>query len=270
MKMRLLLALAIAMLAPSGCADRTSGNSEAGAAAGAGREDANFRYLARGVYEALLTESCPPNRTLPRARVLTPEIAAVRAFERRTGSGPARFHVEIARHDIAYRQASGALGCLDDSDRRFAALHVERARDRVRLGLREMETLAPRVTALPASLAALPPSRSAEFRSLVRTAVENLQPLCAGPDSDRILAPARAELARFRRRLEDTPYALHFDLARADGLYERSITVAECIDAAPRPAAEASRAALQETRGQIARIAAFARLGSPSRAARGS
>jgi hypothetical protein len=123
-----------------------------------------------------------------------------------------------------------------------------------------MEALVPGLTALPASIAPLPPSRSAGFRSLVRNLVEYLQPLCAGADSDQILAPARAELARFRQRLQDTPYAAHFDLAQADGLYERSITSAECIDAPPLPPAEASRAALQETRRQIARIAAFARL----------
>lgn len=268
MRASLVFVLAMAMFAPCGCGGGASGNAQAEPApatrlSDASQAGARFRYLARAVNEALLTESCAPDPALRRATVLAGEYAAVRAFEQRIGSDAPRLHWDVARSDVAYRLASGGLGCWEDSDPRFAARHVEMARDSVRSGLREAEQLAPNLVALPGSTTALPPADSAAFRFLVRRLVEYLQPLCriteAGGD-DPILAPAREELGRLRQRLEGTFYGPHFDLAEADGRYERSITMAECSDSPPIPAAEASRAALQETRRQIARIARIARL----------
>jgi hypothetical protein len=95
----------------------------------------------------------------------------------------------------------------------------------------------------------------------VRQLVELLHPLCQitiAADDDQIMAPARAELRRFRLSLR-SPYAENFDLAEADALYERSITSAECTDPGRSPAAVASGNALQETRRQIAGLATVTR-----------
>ncbi|MEA3014221.1 MAG: hypothetical protein QOD42_2766 [Sphingomonadales bacterium] len=267
MKARCLVALAIAMLAPSGGAASARGNIQevtpGTALPDAAREDARFRHVARSVHEALLIGPCQPDPAPRRAAWRAGENAEVRAFEERIGPGPPRFHWEVARSDVEHRRDSGDLGCSDEADSRLAASHAGMARDRVRLGLQELERMAPGLAALPASAAAPPLPDGAAFRLLVRRLVEHLQPFCVlttAADNDRIMAPAKAELARFRQRLEGTPYALDFDLAEADGLYERSITVAECGVLGDDPAAAVSRDALDEARRQIAGIAAAAGL----------
>lgn len=227
------------------------------------RDGAVFRYTARSVYEALAMESCEGAPALRRATVLAPEIAAMRAFERRVAAGPARQHLDVARGDIERRRASNGLGCWSDSDPRFAASHVRMARDTATAGLREMERLAPGLAPLPATVSALPPARAGEFRVLARTLFETLNPPCrittTAPDAQ-VMAAALAELPPLRRRLEGTPYAAQFAIAEADLLHERSITAFECVEPGDDTAAAASAAVLRETRRQIDRIAAFARL----------
>lgn len=260
--------VAVAMLASASCGGdggrHAETNTLAAAADGeAAHSGARFRYEARGVYEALLMESCHADPTLRHTAALGRENAAIRGFEGRVQSLPPGHHLEIARSDIAYQQTSGMLGCWENSDPRFAERHVQMARERVRNGLREMETLAPQLANLSSSTAGLEPPSSAQFRSLVRTLVASLEPLCPIDDAvsdDQILAPARAELARFIQRLQGTPYALHFALAAADAQHERSMTVAECLDPASGRAADAARHTLGETRRQLARIAAIAHL----------
>ena len=220
-------------------------------------DDVHFRLAARQVQEALLTESCPPRQAaLARAVVLLEEIAAVRAFEAGL-AGPARFHWNVARGDIARRQASGNLGCLSDEDPAFARSHVQMARDSVRLGLQELRSLAHRLPSLTDG-AATPPPNAAIFRERAGELGHRLDPLCAGQDSDTWLAPARGELASLRQRLAGTPYALQLELGLADALYGRGVP--EC---APAPAAGsvsvATRNTLEEARRQIGLIEALVR-----------
>ena len=216
--------------------------------------DLRFRFVARQVQEALLMESCPPARAAyRRAVLLAEEIAAAGAFEAGL-AGPARFHWDVARSDIARRQEAGELGCWEDSDPRFARSHVQMARDTIRLGLQELRRLSPTLPPLPDG-AATPPANAAALRELARNLAQRVDPLCTGQRSDAFLAPARAELTALRQRLAGTPYALQLELGLADGLYGRGIP--ECISYPPVPQAVATRNALLETRRQIGLIEAL-------------
>ena len=175
------------------------------------------------------------------------------------GAG-ARFHLAVARADVAYRKANGTLGCWSDTDPSFATRHVEMARSTVRSDLAALSAQAPRLTALSFPTQTLLPPDGAGFRSRVRTLVEFLHPLCqitTAGDNDQIMAPARADVRRLRERLQSSSSAGEFDLAEADALYERSITSAECMQAGESTATATSRNALAETRRQIAPIAAM-------------
>jgi hypothetical protein len=217
--------------------------------------DVRFRFVARQVQESLLMESCPPRPTLRRAVVLAPEIAAARAFEAGL-PGPARFHWQVVIGDIAHRRAAGRFGCWSDSTPTFARAHIQMARDGVRLGLRELRTLAPTLPPLPDGAAA-PPPNAAAFRERAGRLAELLDPLCGGQESGAVLAPARAELAGLRRRLAGTPYALQLELGFADALHGRGVP--ECAEIAPVPPEVASRNALLEARRRIGLIEALIR-----------
>lgn len=217
--------------------------------------EVQFRLAARRVQEMLLMESCPPRPEYRRAVVLAGESAAVRAFEAGL-AGPGRFHWDVARADIALRQAAGNLGCWSDEDPAFARQHVQMARDGVRLGLLELRGLASRLPPLPDGAAA-PPANAAAFREKAGALVHLLDPMCTGQGSDAFLGPARAELAGLRRRLAGTPYALQLELGLADMIYGRG--VAECASLTRLPDEVATRNALFETRRQIASIEALVR-----------
>jgi hypothetical protein len=217
--------------------------------------DAEFRWWAGQVYDALNRESCEPDPALRRSVLLAQENEAVRTFERRLEPTSLGAHLSIARSDSLYRLAA-ENGCSADSDPRFARLHVQRARDDARIGLERMETLAsPLAASLPAVRASA--RRTAQFRYLVRGLVEASQPRCILSNSmgnDDIMAPARAELDRFRSRLQGTEFAIQYEIAEADVAYDHEMTMVECADPAPTPPAELSRNALEAFRRQIARL----------------
>ena len=198
-------------------------------------------------------ESCAPRPELRRAVVLSEQIAATRAFEAGLAV-PARFHWDVARSDIARRQAAGEMGCWSDEDPAFARQHVQMARDSVRLGLQELRPLAPALPPLPDG-AATPPSNAAVFRERAGALARILDPMCTGQESDAFLGPARAELASLRQRLAGTPYALQLELGLADSLYGRGIP--ECAYIAPVPQAVATRASLAAVRRMIALLEAM-------------
>ena len=241
-----------AALASGGCS--SAGEESAADAAVAGAE---FRQAARDVYEAVSRESCVADPALRRAVVLARERQAVGAFEERMRATPLRFHLDAARSDVRYALAADG-GCWEDSDPRFARLHVQMARERAAAGLRRMEALA------PALAASLPTTRvsaaaGAEFRHFAREAAEALQAPCAPSSSaaDEILAPARAEVQRFRTRLEGTDHAVHFAVAEADTAYLHSITIVDCDpEPDPLPTTEARRQALERVRRRIAELEA--------------
>jgi hypothetical protein len=248
--------MALAVLATA-CGNDGTGDD------GSVRSGAPFRAAVRDVHDALLTESCKEDPSLARANVLAREREAVAALEGRYGSGPAGFHIAVATSDVRQRQSSGTLGCWEDSDPAFAKKHVEMARNAVRLGLKEMEVNAPGLTSPPSPATGLDPLKAAEFRSFVRDLSELLNPLCqitTAGENDQILASATTEALRLRQRLQETPYAIHYDIAAADLFFEQSLVVAECADPALTSPAATSLTWLREATRRSEKIAAAANL----------
>lgn len=223
--------------------------------------EAEFRWHAREMYKSLLMPSCGAPRGFRRADLLRPEQAAVVAFEREASGTKLQSHLVLARSQVA-RALKRDGGCWSDEDMRFARLHVETTRSDVRNGLARMQALAGSVGApAPGGLSI---GRGADFQHRVRDLVRSSRarcPITIRGDNDRIMAPARAELARFRQRLAGTPYAGHFDMAQADVAFEDSINVVECANPSSSPAAQASREALTNVKRQIAALETSIRRG---------
>jgi len=204
-------------------------------------------------------ESCSGKPSLRRAVVLAKEAEAVKAFEQRMRSTPAASQLGVALDDITWLQASGPRHCWADEDPVFAKMHVQMARHGVTGGLRLLDTAQRGLGSLgDAKYLTLP--RGAEFRSIVKDLVQATNPLCgiSADSDDQILAPARAAVTDFRRRLQNTPYALHFAIAEADAEYEASITQVECADYGPDTPTELTAEALRMSREWIARASAIA------------
>ena len=242
---------AIALLLPFavGCGPAEGANPAVAAA--------EFRFHARDSYRALTTESCRPDPALRRELVLASERRAMRAFEARMASTPLGSQLTIAREDAAYALAS-EHGCWDDTDPDFARAHVEMARNQFSAGLRRMEELAPALAASLPATAAPEANRAAlrwRFYQLAESVIAPC-PLSTRADNDEIMAPARAELRRFRQRLEGTTRAIHFALAEADAAHHWSIYQVSCVDPGSGPPAEASRDALAAVRRNIGAIEA--------------
>lgn len=247
------IALAAAVIATSGC----GGSEDRGSIQQAIAATAEFRYEAGEVYENLTMESCEPNPALRRAVVLGSEGEAIRAFERRLRGTPLEFHLAVARND-ATRRIGVNRGCWADSDPDFARIHVQMARDGVRGGVQRLEALASELAdSLPEMSARA--DEAVEFRYQARRFLEGFEapcPMSSRAENVAILAPARAELQRFRQRLDGTAYAIHFDLAWADAAYIWSITEVSCVEPDTGPPAELRREALEEVRRQIAELEA--------------
>jgi hypothetical protein len=248
MMARPLLALVLVVLATAGC-----GGGEADPAAL--EAAAAFRYNARGIYLALLSESCPPDRALDRPAWVTREDSAMRRFEAQAGSGAVGFQLDVARSDAIYLKAH----CRDESDHVF--FQSAMSEDGVKIGLREMQELAPLVAKLPQKLSEVSAEGGVEFRAIARQLVAINARLCQSDrdvEEEVILAPANAEFGRFRQRLQGSPFAVHFDVAEADIRYERSIWTVDCVEPEVNVAAEVSRRALEGTRRRVKRLRAMA------------
>lgn len=187
---------------------------------------AEFRYVARQTYQAAQSRSCK-GAAIDYPSELSDEIAVLRAFENQTRSSPAGFHLSLARADVGLDKSSR---CWSDSDRRFAERHIEMAREDLTRGLEILPELA---SALPGEAVEdrLPSEVSSAFRARVAPLVWAVNPMCrlSSEASDRqIIRPATVLLGDFERRIADTPFALHFAIAKADVLFEQSITLVEC------------------------------------------
>lgn len=195
------------------------------AASDADRTAAEFRYLARDTYKAAQQESCRPSSVVY-AVALADEIATLRDFEATMGSNGVGFQLSLARADVAHH----GFGCWVDDDPVFAQRHVSMARERLTHGL---DVMAERASTLPAAAPrdGLATATSAAFRDRVARLIQAVNPQCqlsVRGDNEEIVAPARTVLNTFRRRLDGSDYALHFDIAKADVLYELSVTMVEC------------------------------------------
>lgn len=218
--------------------------------------EARFRWEAGRVYEELFTPSCGAPASFNRPRLLALSARRIKAFET-SNPAPVRLQLAIAREDAAYEQQVDG-GCFNDSDPWFRKEHLKRSRKEIDFRLNRMEALARDVARFaPRALPRV--NRAAEFRYLVRELVDATSPLCRISrlaEDDVVLAPARAEISRFNKRLEGTPLAAHYEIAEADVRFLKLITQVDCADPGPEPVAELQQEYLSSAQQQIAAIEA--------------
>ncbi len=216
--------------------------------------DVEFRWRARDVYKELLIGSCEAPPSFNRVELLAGEQQKVRTFEAAVLSS-ARAQLDIARADVEF-QLKVETSCYNDSDLWFANSHVQHSRGVIKHGLGRLKALAPALSpTLPPSI--LGAKQGPEFRHLVRQLIESSSSNCrisARAENAEILAPARAEIRRFRERLEGTAHAIHYDIAEADANLERSLMIPECMEPRPEAGEELVRELLTGAMQHIAAI----------------
>lgn len=206
---------------------------------------AEFRFAARQVYQPCQR----PLMNAPGGR--STEAEDLRELQDLPSGDVLRFQIGVVLADLEF----AGDHCLADDEpevarRRLAAARENWVRDVVALAGDRAIRLPGRAPTDPLS-----PEKGAIFRARITPLVESVTPSCqltARGDDDAILEPARRALDAFEQRLRGTPYALHFDIAEADVLFLRSITVTEC--AAPDPADPGTMSARREAE-MTARIA---------------
>lgn len=221
--------------------------------------DARIRYYAQEIVRDLEQPSCaalgvPPG--FDRAKALAPEKAAVEQFKARTRGSAAYFHFIVGEADGRYEDKSRS-GCWNDSETWIADRHVQDSKTATKARLEALEKLAPHVThpALAPQIGS--PEATAEFRFRVRQLIESSRPRCRltkHADNELVSAPAKQAVARFRRELEGTEYALHFDIAEGDVNLFHAISMVECDDEGSEPANYWTSRLLSGAEKQIARI----------------
>lgn len=220
-----------------------------------------YRSAARDAYEYALQESCEPDPRWERRTVLAAERRVLDEYGAGLERAALRFNFAVARADVELAMQRGQLGCWADDDPTFAEAHVGMAKRGL---LRAVENLYRLEHAVPeaAPIDTIPTAVAADFRSKTKTLIEPLHPRCrlvSFQKDDRVLAAARERVRVFRRSLNDTGYALHFDIAESDAVFARSRGVVECAVSRSVPwqgvSAEYANAAAQ----QIAALSAIAR-----------
>lgn len=222
--------------------------------------DAQFRWIAKDMFESLEEPSCtveglqsPPG--FRRAELLKSEGASVEAFEKAIRNTPAQFHFDVAKADAAFAVAKRAGCWAEYNDLQVAQRHLKMTQEDVRVGLARMEELAPSTTEPVQTHVSA--AEGVEFRALVRDLVRTSMPRCrqtVKADNQTILAPARAAVAQFRSRLANSDYAAHFDIARGDVEYSDSVTSVECDDPGRQSPGKVSGDFLDSVRRQIAAL----------------
>lgn len=233
----------------AGCQDHAESN------VGSPTIDAEFRSIAREVYDDLFTPSCKAPPGFDRTTKLAPEHRAIREFEDQMKDTPSAGHLVIARQDADHERAANE-GCWADEDPDFAQLHIEMTQKSVKGGLKRLGELAGSIPE-PHEVILAAGHDEAEFRYIVRQLVEAAHPRCSistKTENDQIMAPALAEVARFRSRIEGTPLAGHYDLAQADVVYRHSVEMVECASASSSPPTELSQVELANIKRQVAGI----------------
>lgn len=221
--------------------------------------DARIRFSARNIVGDLEHPSCaafgvPPG--FDRAKALAPEKAAVEQFKARIRGSAAYFHFIVGETDARYEDKAQSR-CWNDSETWIAERHVQDAKTATKARLEGLEKLAPDVRhpAHAPEIGSL--DASAEFRFRVRQLIESSRPRCGltkHAHNELISAPAKQAVAAFRRELEGTEYALHFDMAEGDVNLFHAISTLECGEEGSEPANYWTRRLVSGAEKQIARI----------------
>lgn len=214
---------------------------------------AEARWIARFIYDDLTQPSCSAPPGFSREAQLVDARAAVAAFEARAAGTGLAFQLAVARADVAYELANVG-GCWVDDDIRFAEKHLEMTRGVVEDGLKMLTPF----LALPSSaLPALSAEDAAAFRAEVRDLERDIRPMCTittRGDNDVITAPALAEAARFRQRIAGTPWALDYDLAEEDVVFQQRRVMVDCANPRDEAPDAVSAEMLADTRRRIAAL----------------
>ena len=216
--------------------------------------DTVFRAAARRMYGALANSSCRPASGFDRETLIKPERDAVASFERELSTQPtAATQLGIAKEDAAFGQAH----CWADDDIRFAKIHVEGDQKTVTSGITRLRELAPILDPMPDYKV---PLNAAEFRNQVRAMMESVDLLCRWTSrgtNEEVLAASMAEIDDFEKSLSGSPYATHFNIAKADITYDRAGLVAECDGPGSEPVSKLSSGALAEVNVKIGKLRAL-------------
>ena len=218
--------------------------------------DGAFRFRVRDIYVELLGARCATAGKGDLSRLLAAELIRLKAFEKRLRP---RIRAEwlIAREDAVYEHAIGRR-CHDEPDAKSRRREVRESRDQIAFQLRRLERVAPRLR-ITRPEARVGMARGAEFRYLARRLAGLVESGCQisdKVDNDIVLAPARAEVMRFKSRLQGTPYAAHYAVSESDADFENHIYEGECIAPRSNPPAELQQQWLSMAREQIAAIEA--------------
>ena len=117
-----------------------------------------------------------------------------------------------------------------DSDPDVALMHVNTAKEDVRLGLEQMRELAPmlRSLTLPSGSASGGGELRLGFRRLI-WAIQSLCRMADGVSNEQVLAPARERVNQFKHGLSGSELATQFDIAEADVEFELSVSTFTCL-----------------------------------------
>lgn len=219
-------------------------------------KSAEFRFVARDIYNDLLSPSCDAPSGFSRHDLLRSELDAVSKFERQLKGTEPGNQLAIARQDFQYSQRTGK-GCWNDDGLTFAKLHVDMTKKTVRNGLGTLRRLRPDLGSESDSLLTGSDDQSA-FRYHVSLLVQMVSPMCdlhIERKNDELLTPAKREVDRFKQTLAGTSYAAHYAIAKEDVAYKQSITSVECAERSDQPPNLVSAAALADAKKQIAAVA---------------
>lgn len=221
--------------------------------------DARIRFAAGNIVRDLEQPSCAALGVAPgfdRAKALAPEKAAVEQFKARIRGSAAYFHFIVGEADARYEDKVQS-GCWNDSETWIAERHVQDAKTAIKARLEGVEKLAPDVRhpAHAPEIGSL--DATAEFRFRVRQLIKSSRPRCRltkHAHNELISAPVKQTVAAFRRELEGTGYALHFDIAEGDVNFSYATSTLECQEEGSEPASYWTRRLVSGVEKQIARI----------------
>ena len=112
----------------------------------------------------------------------------------------------------------------------WADKHVAMTKETVRSALGRLHAIAPSLHQGAPSGGAVS-GNAPEFRYLARQLVAFTRPqrqLTTTAENEQVMAPARAEITRFRQGLEGTDFADQFDVAQAGVAHELTVTTVVC------------------------------------------
>lgn len=236
------------LIALAGCHSTRDDDVAARAAAISG---AMLRNHARLLHTDVAMGVCRRPQWAALRDVRREEAAFVAAVES-TLSGPAADHVAIAREDVDYAVRTGDMGCWTNVEPGFPAQHLEGVFSDVetlRAELRQPMTPPQHLRGVDR----FSEPRGPAFRALVRAVLDSVRWQCPRYDMQPFFAVAKPAVARFQARMERSPLAAQFAIAKADIDLLELTTFYNCLAPSQSIPAAELRADLRTLSARIAR-----------------